>query len=102
MKYRIGDFTSRPEYQDETFDVVSCVSVLEHMRPEQQLAGIKEMERATIPGGRLIITYDREEDLTDKFIRASGMTPTELAYFVKPHDLYDANDPDVIGICLVK
>jgi len=102
VSYRKGDLTDLP-YEDDHFDVVSCVSVLEHMSHEDQSKGIREMSRVVREDGKLIITYDkREEDLTDRFIEESGMTPAEMVYFIRPDNLYNKNEPDVIGICLVK
>ena len=105
LDYQKGNLTSLP-YADSSFDVVSCISVLEHMPDNDQVQGIKEMSRVLKQGGKLIITYDkREQDLTDIFIQASGMTPSELVFFAKPDNLYNstyAHAKDVIGICLIK
>lgn len=102
VNYQKGDITDLP-YRDGEFHVVSCVSVLEHMFHEDQNQGIREMSRVVREGGKLIITYDKhEEDLTDRFIEETGMTPTEIVYFARPDNLYNKNMADVIGICLVK
>ena len=101
VNYRKGDLTNLP-YRDGYFDVVSCVSVLEHLPYKYQSQGIREMSRVVKKGGKLIITYDKyEEDLTDRFVQESNMTPIEIVYFSKPN-LYNKNMPDTIGICLVK
>ncbi len=99
VNYQKGDLTNLP-YKDGYFDIVSCVSVLEHMSFEDQIRGMREMSRVVRKGGKLIITYDKKEDLTDLFIKESGMTPTEIVNFTRPNNPY--NRPDVIGICLVK
>jgi SAM-dependent methyltransferase len=101
VDYMKGDFTNL-SFDDNSFDVVSCVSVLEHMTHNDQIKGIKEMARVVKEGGKLIITYDNHIDLTEKFIDRSGMEPSELVYFKKPENLYDNNFPDVIGMCLIK
>jgi len=104
VEYRKGTFTKLP-YDDNCFDVVSCISILEHMPHPDMISGIKEMARVLKKNGKLIITYDMlAEDLTGGFVEASGMTPIELVYFRKPDDLYptDEPQPDVVGICLVK
>lgn len=101
INYVIGDFTNMP-FDDNSFDIVSCVSVIEHMPRDTQLVGIKEMARVVKPGGKLIITYDNYVDLTESFIHNSSMTLSDSVYFKTPDDLYENNFPDVIGICLTK
>ena len=89
-------------YENDYFDTVSCISVLEHMSHKDQIQGIREMCRVLRKGGKLIITYDKEEDLTEKFIEESCITPLEIVQFNKPKNLFDKNSPDIIGISLVK
>ena len=101
INYVIGDFTNMP-FDDNSFDIVSCVSVIEHMPKDTQLIGIKEMARVVKPGGKLIITYDNYVDLTESFIHNSSMNLSDSVYFKTPDDLYENNFPDVIGICLTK
>ncbi len=104
-KYKInyikGDFLKLP-FDSSSFDVVSCVSVIEHMPRETQIIGVKEMARVVKPGGKLIITYDNYEDLTDSFIKHTNLKLSDAVYFKKPENLYPNNFPDVIGICLIK
>jgi len=54
-------------YDDESFDVVLCLHVLEHI-PDDRLA-MRELHRVLKPGGRAIvmcpIDYDRSETLED-------------------------------------
>jgi len=61
-------------YQDSTFDIIFCVSVLEHIvcptqepndpnlfkkfDPDGAIPAIKEMERCLKPGGKLLLTVD--------------------------------------------
>jgi SAM-dependent methyltransferase len=45
-------------YGDSSFDVVSCVSVLEHTSPSIQERATQEFYRVLKPGGRLILTCD--------------------------------------------
>ena len=104
ITYRNGptaDFTKLP-YARETFDVVTCVSVLEHVPEEVQLQGIREMARVLKKGGKLVITYDRVVDRTDAFIAAAKLKSVTLDHFAKPRDCYDQRKPDVIGMCLTK
>jgi 2-polyprenyl-3-methyl-5-hydroxy-6-metoxy-1,4-benzoquinol methylase len=44
---------------DDTFDVVYCISVLEHIEnPAIWQKGLTEMARIVKPGGKLILTFD--------------------------------------------
>ena len=43
---------------DNSFDVVCCVSVLEHMPPAERRRALREFARILHPGGRLITTCD--------------------------------------------
>ena len=46
-------------YPDESFDVVFCLSVLEHAKPAKEIeTGIEQMKRVLKPGGKLILTVD--------------------------------------------
>lgn len=99
VDYRKGDLTRLP-YEDGFFDIVSCISVLEHMPFEEMIKGIREMARVVKKGGKLIITYDKKEDLTHLFIRESNMTPIEVVSFSKPNN--PLNRLEVVGIYLVK
>ena len=94
-----ADFT-RLSYADESFDVVSCISVLEHMPPDAQMAGLREMARVLKPGGRLIITYDKIVDLTAAIITTSRLHARAIVEF-RPTGVYQKK-PDVVGICLIK
>jgi len=102
LDYRRGDLTDLP-FADGYFDAVTCISVLEHMPVDAQQHGMREMARVTRPGGRLIITYDQyDQDLTDRFVELSGMTPDELVYLRRPDDMLDKTLPDIVGLCLIK
>lgn len=43
---------------DNTFDVTLCISVIEHLSPEQFDDGLRELVRVTKPGGYVMITSD--------------------------------------------
>tara|TARA_B100000131_G_scaffold120951_1_gene117980 strand:+ start:19241 stop:20086 length:846 start_codon:yes stop_codon:yes gene_type:complete len=101
INYIKGDFLKLP-YENNSFDVVSCVSVIEHMPKETQVIGVKEMARVVKPGGKLIITYDNYEDLTESFVKNTAMKLSDSVLFRKPKELFPNKFPNVIGICLVK
>lgn len=46
------------DYSDDYFDLVFCLSVLEHLRPEVRTSAVRQMVRCLRPGGRLVLTVD--------------------------------------------
>jgi len=58
LKMEWGSIFNIPA-EDETFDIVTCISVVEHV-PEKKYA-FMEMLRVLKPGGVLIVTYDLVE-----------------------------------------
>jgi 2-polyprenyl-3-methyl-5-hydroxy-6-metoxy-1,4-benzoquinol methylase len=103
VTYLFGDLTALP-FRPSAFDVVTCVSVLEHMPPGTRAAGVRDMARVLKPGGRLILTYDRHErDLTRELVGACGLNPVELVCFsAGVKEQAQQRRPDVIGLHLVK
>jgi SAM-dependent methyltransferase len=103
VTYLFGDLTTLP-FRPRSFDVVTCVSVLEHMPPDTRAMGVQEMARVLKPGGRLILTYDRHErDLTRELIEACGLDAVELTCFCAGAlSTAGRPRPDVIGLHLVK
>lgn len=53
----VGDFT-QTTFPDSSFDMVCCISVLEHIEPEERLAFAQEAHRALRKGGLLVVTMD--------------------------------------------
>jgi SAM-dependent methyltransferase len=51
-KVRLGAAEELP-YEDETFDLVTALDVVEHM--DNDLAGLSEMQRVLRPGGRVLL-----------------------------------------------
>jgi SAM-dependent methyltransferase len=103
VEYVRADLAVLP-FRPASFDVVTCVSVLEHMPRHTRAQAVREMARILEPGGRLILTYDRhDEDLTDDLVAASGCEPVELACLQAPSAAHGSRQrPDAIGISLVK
>jgi len=103
VTYLFGDLTALP-FRSSAFDVVTCVSVLEHMPPATRASGVRDMARVLKPGGRLVLTYDRhEEDLTRELVGACGLEAAELVCFGAGEPPPGGRRrPDVIGLHLRK
>lgn len=52
-----ANLTALP-YEDEYFDTVFCISVLEHMEPQDQFQALQEFNRILNDEGLLILTFD--------------------------------------------
>ncbi len=72
---------------DESFDVVTCISVVEHI-PFKEYA-LKEMLRVLKPGGKLILTYDLilGGNLKRDSLRIEVFTPASIAEVLKRLDI---------------
>lgn len=55
VSYATGDLASLP-YPDDSFALVSCISVLEHTRNRDAI--IREFARVLEPGGVVVLTFD--------------------------------------------
>ena len=43
-------------FEDDSFDYVTCIEVLEHLPPDLRPKAFTEMRRVLLPGGRLVMT----------------------------------------------
>lgn len=59
IAFRLCDL-ARTGYEDRRFDLISCISVLEHTRDYPQI--VAEFHRLLRPGGRLILSFDLSLD----------------------------------------
>ncbi|NIK77255.1 SAM-dependent methyltransferase [Paenibacillus castaneae] len=57
VRYAHASITDLP-YEDDTFDIIFCVSVLEHLNHVDQDLCLKEFARTVKPGGRIALTFD--------------------------------------------
>lgn len=102
IEYMHADLTRLP-FPDASFDLVSCISVLEHMPPDTRTRGVQEMARVLKPGGQLLLTYDlQERDLTRELVAASALDPIELACLKGVTTHTGRRRPDAIGLHLGK
>lgn len=96
--------------KDESFDVVFCISVLEHItNPVAKANGIKELSRILKPGGKIILTFDLGISLPLNHIwdviSASGLLPVGLDV-TWPRQRFvnygNGSSVDVFGLVLYK
>lgn len=95
---------------DDSFDIVFCLSVLEHIdNSSQKMRGVKELARIVKPGGKLILTFDLGINLPLNhiwdIIASSGLTPVgiDLSWPQKRFVNYGGGSSvDVFGLVLYK
>jgi SAM-dependent methyltransferase len=61
VEYLEADMTALP-LDDEAYDAVFCISVIEHLPEARIPVAMQEMRRVLRPGGRLLLTTDYYED----------------------------------------
>jgi cyclopropane fatty-acyl-phospholipid synthase-like methyltransferase len=64
VDYRKAELTALP-FDDETFDAVFCISVIEHLGREGTSAALDELRRVTRRGGRVLLTTDYYRDANE-------------------------------------
>ena len=65
----VGDVSDLP-YADATFDLVTCLDVLEHVKDD--VAALRELRRVTAPHGRLLVAVPNHPWLWSGHDRAAG------------------------------
>lgn len=68
-----GDLADLP-FAGRSFDVVFCISVIEHLPHGRMPGAMQEMHRVLRPGGKLLLTTDFAEDASTSF-RYEGPGP---------------------------
>jgi SAM-dependent methyltransferase len=61
VDYVQGQLTALP-FEDNTFDAVFCISVIEHLGTDGMPAALSELRRVIRPRGKLLLTTDYYED----------------------------------------
>ena len=59
VRYEWQDLTALG-FADNSFDLITCVSVLEHIQAPSDQTALRELVRVLKPGGQLILTVDYE------------------------------------------
>ncbi len=92
IEYRLADLADMRDVG--TFDVVFCLSVLEHMTVEKQLATVGTLAKAVRLGGHLVATIDYPWTNPLALIEAGrlhGLVPAGRV-------TYTPQDPDNVGV----
>ena len=97
-------------FEDEYFDKVYCISVIEHLPEEIAFKGMREMARVLKKGGRLVVTLDDNNPSTnpklvgqyESLIKASGLKLYGSSDFTKPSLETLPGNYHVLGFVLTK
>ncbi len=73
-------------YENGFFDSVIAISILEHLKPNQQMSAFKEMKRILKPGGQIVYGVPIERPLMVFLFKALG---------VNIHDFHFSTEKDV-------
>ena len=78
-------------YQDGFFDAVLCISILEHLRPDEQPLAMNEVHRVLKPGGRFVYGVPAERPLMQFGFRLLGYDIRKY-HFSTERDVAEAAD----------
>jgi len=95
-----GNILAMP-YEDNLFDTVLLISILEHLRPEEQLVAFKEIKRVLKPGGHAVYGVPIERPLMVFMFRLLGCDIREH-HFSTEKDVFNAANGTMSMIKLVK
>lgn len=86
VDYCQGQLTELP-FEDESFDRIFCISVIEHLGHRGAPAALEEMRRVLKPDGRLLITTDFYEDAAAEiFYEKDGESfPVDWGFYDPDH-----------------
>lgn len=73
---REGNLLALP-YEKDQFDTVLLISILEHIKPNEQLAAMKEIHRVLKPGGQMVYGVPVERPLMVFVYRLMGVNIRE-------------------------
>jgi 2-polyprenyl-3-methyl-5-hydroxy-6-metoxy-1,4-benzoquinol methylase len=74
---RDGDIMAL-EYEDQSFEALVCLSVLEHLPPSELHRAVSEMRRVSRPHGTLVLGFPTRNPITDAFFALVGYNPRKL------------------------
>lgn len=95
VNYCKGELSELP-FDDDSFDAIFCISVIEHLGHQGAPAALAEMRRVLKPEGRLLITTDYYEDANAQiYYEGEGERfPVDWGFYDSEHlDRYLLNAP---------
>ena len=95
-----GSVLSMP-YEDDFFDTVLLVSILEHLKPIEQLQAFKEIRRVLKPGGQVVYGVPIERKFMVLAFRLLGCNIREH-HFSTEKDVFDGADSVLAKVRLVR
>ena len=109
VKY-FPDSLDKMRFEDEFFDRVFCISVIEHLPEEIAYAGMREMSRVLKKGGLLVVTVDNNgrhvnpalRGKHEELIAATGLSLFGESDFVVPDLDQVPGTYNVVGFLLRK
>lgn len=88
-------------YKDDLFDTVLLISILEHLKPEEQITAFKEINRVLKPGGQAVYGVPIERPFMVFMFRLLGCNIREH-HFSTERDVYNAASKVMDLVKLVK
>jgi ubiquinone/menaquinone biosynthesis C-methylase UbiE len=76
------------EFPDDRFDLVTCITVIQHLEPEEQAKAVAELARVLRPGGEAVVL-----DLIDLGDRGAIVYPRSAPDWIR---LYEAHGLQVV------
>ncbi len=91
IEFRCGSVAATPFLKDGELDQVFCISVLEHLGPEDRLSALREWRRTLRPAGTVVLTVDHPRVEPRALIQDAAACGFKLRgdfeVTVGPHDL---------------
>lgn len=95
-----GNILNMP-YIDDYFDTVLLISILEHLKPDQQIQAFQEIRRVLKPGGQAVYGVPIERPLMVLMFHLLGYKIRELHYSTEK-DVFEAANSILLKVRLVQ